>query len=219
MCVPLRHAHRISSHCVDCSQRTPELIYSTNPRHHRVQRHAQNQNRLHLSGVWRTVTEVARPVSLVRRLEQLSRRGRGPQERQYGRALAPSRRANPSGSSTSTTTLWPGGIGELDRVLGGGLVPGSLVLVGGTRASANPRCCCKPRRGSPRAVAKCSTSPASQQTRMRFNRVGAQSDSLCSWQRHAEQIQAHVDQIKPASSSSTRSRRSTPTWCSPSLGA
>lgn len=29
-------------------------------------------------------------------------------------------------------------IGELDRVLGGGLVPGSLVLLGGSRESASP---------------------------------------------------------------------------------
>ena len=29
---------------------------------------------------------------------------------------------------------------ELDRVLGGGIVPGSLVLIGVIRASASPRC-------------------------------------------------------------------------------
>ena len=33
------------------------------------------------------------------------------------------------------------GSSELDRVLGGGLVKGSLVLIGGDRASENPRCC------------------------------------------------------------------------------
>jgi DNA repair protein RadA/Sms len=31
----------------------------------------------------------------------------------------------------STTARWPTGIGELDRVLGGGVVPGSLLLIGG----------------------------------------------------------------------------------------
>ncbi len=30
---------------------------------------------------------------------------------------------------------------ELNRVLGGGIVPGSIVLFGGSPASANPRCC------------------------------------------------------------------------------
>lgn len=33
------------------------------------------------------------------------------------------------------------GIVELDRVLGGGLVPASVVLVGETPVSASPRCC------------------------------------------------------------------------------
>ena len=36
------------------------------------------------------------------------------------------------------------GISELDRVLGGGMVKGSMVLVSGARASVNPRCCCRP---------------------------------------------------------------------------
>ena len=35
------------------------------------------------------------------------------------------------------------GMGEFDRVLGGGLVPGSLVLLGGEPASASPRSFCK----------------------------------------------------------------------------
>ena len=43
------------------------------------------------------------------------------------------------------------GIGEFDRVLGGGLVPGSVILIGGDPASVNRRCCCKP---SPRSVKK-----------------------------------------------------------------
>lgn len=33
---------------------------------------------------------------------------------------------------------------ELNRVLGGGLVPGSLVLLGGEPGIANPLWCCKP---------------------------------------------------------------------------
>lgn len=34
------------------------------------------------------------------------------------------------------------GVGELDRVLGGGAVRGSVVLVGGRPALASPRCSC-----------------------------------------------------------------------------
>ena len=35
------------------------------------------------------------------------------------------------------------GMAEFDRVLGGGLVHGGVVLLGGDPGSANPRCCCK----------------------------------------------------------------------------
>lgn len=93
------------------------------------------------------------------------------------------------------------GIGELDRVLGGGLVPGSLVLVGGDpgigkstlllQASARLA-------GHGRKVLYVTGEESPQQTRMRFNRIGAQSESL--WlvaETRFEQIQAHVDQIKP----------------------
>ena len=36
------------------------------------------------------------------------------------------------------------GFKEFDRVLGGGVVPGSAILIGGNPARANRRCCCKP---------------------------------------------------------------------------
>ncbi len=36
------------------------------------------------------------------------------------------------------------GIQELDRVLGGGLVDGAVVLIGGDPASVNPRLSCRP---------------------------------------------------------------------------
>ena len=38
----------------------------------------------------------------------------------------------------------PSGSDELDRVLGGGLVRGAVILIGGDPALANPICCCKP---------------------------------------------------------------------------
>jgi len=47
------------------------------------------------------------------------------------------------------------GIGELDRVLGGGLVEGAVVLVGGDRASASPPCCCRRWRAWPRSCRRC----------------------------------------------------------------
>ena len=41
------------------------------------------------------------------------------------------------------------GVAEFDRVLGGGMVPGSVILLGGNRVSANPHCCCRWLRPSP----------------------------------------------------------------------
>jgi hypothetical protein len=35
------------------------------------------------------------------------------------------------------------GLAEFDRALGGGLVPGSAILMGGDPGSASPRCCCR----------------------------------------------------------------------------
>ncbi len=36
------------------------------------------------------------------------------------------------------------GFKEFDRVLGGGVVPGSAILIGGSPALVKVRCCCKP---------------------------------------------------------------------------
>jgi DNA repair protein RadA/Sms len=54
------------------------------------------------------------------------------------------------------------GIGELDRVLGGGVVPGSLVLLGGDPALASPPCSSPPSTGSRarRRIVRCCTSRA-----------------------------------------------------------
>lgn len=93
------------------------------------------------------------------------------------------------------------GIGELDRVLGGGLVPGSLVLVGGDPGigkstlllQASSKLATEGRK-----VLYVTGEESPRQTRMRFNRVGASSDSL--WlvaETRFEQIEAHVNQLKP----------------------
>jgi hypothetical protein len=46
------------------------------------------------------------------------------------------------------------GIGEFDRVLGGGIVPGSLVLLGGEPELASRRCSCRRRRTCARESAR-----------------------------------------------------------------
>ena len=97
-------------------------------------------NRVRLSGVRRAVAEVAGPLRRLRRVE-LARRGARRAERgaprrrrrhRYALAGAPASRrgCTPTSRSNSTRGCRPG-IDEFDRVLGGGVVPGSLVLLGG----------------------------------------------------------------------------------------
>ena len=83
-----------------------------------------------------TRPQVARPLPGLRRVEHAGRGGR--------RAARGERRAGRPGGGQAVTPVALGeveaadvarlstGIGELDRVLGGGLVPGSLVLIGGS---------------------------------------------------------------------------------------
>lgn len=44
---------------------------------------------------------------------------------------------------TTADVRYHTGVGELDRVLGGGLVRGSIVLLGGEPGIGKVRCCCK----------------------------------------------------------------------------
>jgi DNA repair protein RadA/Sms len=75
-------------------------------------------------GEWNTLVEEARPAASARAGGVGNgARGRG------GRAVKPVPLAEVQASRVERLTT---GIGELDRVLGGGLVPGSLVLIGGS---------------------------------------------------------------------------------------
>jgi DNA repair protein RadA/Sms len=51
------------------------------------------------------------------------------------------------------------GMGELDRVLGGGVVKGSLVLIGGDPGSESRRSCSREAARSPSGWGRCSTCP------------------------------------------------------------
>ncbi|MDR7408652.1 MAG: DNA repair protein RadA [Armatimonadota bacterium] len=73
---------------------------------------------------------------------------------------------------------WPTGIGELDRVLGGGFVPGSLVLVGGDPGIGKSTLALQAAfrlAGAGRAVLYVAGEESAQQTRMRAERLGAVS--------------------------------------------
>ncbi|MBM3450378.1 MAG: DNA repair protein RadA [Armatimonadetes bacterium] len=76
---------------------------------------------------------------------------------------------------------WPTGIGELDRVLGGGMVPGSLVLVGGDPGIGKSTLMLQAAQllaASGRTVLYVSGEESPQQTKMRADRVGASGPAL-----------------------------------------
>ena len=74
-------------------------------------------------GAWNTLVEERAPAAV----------GRGAGGRSGGRAGAPAGRPVPLREvRAEAMARLPTGLGELDRVLGGGLVPGSLVLLGGS---------------------------------------------------------------------------------------
>ena len=73
------------------------------------------------------------------------------------------------------------GIGELDRVLGGGIVPGSLVLVGGDPGIGKSTLLlqvCRNLAGTGKKILYVSGEESLQQIRMRADRMGTFSDTL-----------------------------------------
>lgn len=93
------------------------------------------------------------------------------------------------------------GLEELDRVLGGGLVPGSLVLVGGDPGIGKSTLLLQAsdRLAAPgRTVLYVTGEESPQQTRMRFDRIGARGPGL--WlvaETCLERIDAHVRELAP----------------------
>ena len=96
----------------------------------------------------------------------------------------------------------PTGVGELDRVLGGGLVPGSVTLLGGepgigkstllTQVAAAVA-------GAGACVLYASAEESRQQVRLRAERLGALVDGL--WLTSASTLQelaTHFDEVKPS---------------------
>ena len=105
----------------------------------------EGQDRLPLHRVRRRPPEVGGPLRRLRRVE-LARRGDGGDARAPTRRREPPRRrrahrspkvaASPSRRGCATSAArearrWKTGIDEFDFVLGGGIVPGSMILIGG----------------------------------------------------------------------------------------
>jgi len=93
------------------------------------------------------------------------------------------------------------GIGELDRVLGGGLVPGALVLIGGDPGIGKSTLLLQASDRIARfdvPVLYVSGEESARQTRLRFDRIGAEAESL--WlvaETSLSRIEHHVQKLEP----------------------
>ena len=93
------------------------------------------------------------------------------------------------------------GSGELDRVLGGGLIPGSIILIAGDpgvgKSSLTLAVCAYIARNN-RRVLYVTGEESSRQIRMRAERLNALADELfiCA-ENNLERINQHVEKVKP----------------------
>lgn len=104
----------------------------------------------------------------------------------------------------------PTGIGEFDRILGGGIVPGSAVLVGGEPgigkstlllqvAGALANAAQSPETSPPSTVLYVTSEESSRQTKMRASRLGIQSSNLLVLaETNVERIINQIHKTKPA---------------------
>jgi DNA repair protein RadA/Sms len=93
------------------------------------------------------------------------------------------------------------GIGELDRVLGGGVVPGSLVLIGGDPGIGKSTLLLQAARALAEAappVLYVSAEESAAQVKLRAERMGVAADGLLLWaEGDLSAVQAAVDDLKP----------------------
>jgi DNA repair protein RadA/Sms len=93
------------------------------------------------------------------------------------------------------------GIGELDRVLGGGVVRGSLVLIGGDPGIGKSTLLLQAARALARVAAPVlyvSAEESAAQVKMRADRLGIAGDGLLLWaETDLSAVQAELDGVKP----------------------
>src|SRR5438093_10444060 len=93
------------------------------------------------------------------------------------------------------------GIGELDRVLGGGVVPGSLVLIGGDPGIGKSTLLIQAARALATAappVLYVSAEESAAQVKLRAERLGISSDGLLLWaENDLAVVEGQLDTVKP----------------------
>ena len=93
------------------------------------------------------------------------------------------------------------GIGELDRVLGGGVVRGSLVLIGGDPGVGKSTLLLQVARALAQAappVLYVTAEESAAQVKMRADRLGIATDGLLLWpENDLSVVQGHLDDVKP----------------------
>jgi DNA repair protein RadA/Sms len=118
------------------------------------------------------------------------------------RGPAPARRPPPLRAvALDDTRRRPPGLGALDRVLGGGVVPGSLVLIGGDPGIGKSTLLLQAARALAEAfppLLYVSAEESAAQVKLRAERMGVGSDGLLLWSEgDLSAIQAAVDDLKP----------------------
>ena len=117
-----------------------------------------------------------------------------------GLALVPPGEATPIGDvNPNESDPVPTGIGELDRVLGGGLVPGSVTLLGGEPGIGKSTLLLQLLAGATGPTLYVTAEESAQQVRLRADRLGAVSPQL--WllpEMSMPNIIAAIDKISPA---------------------
>ncbi len=140
--------------------------------------------RCNACGAWNTLSE-----------ELDAPGGRSP----AGFALAPATTPTRIGEvSTASAGPRPTGVGELDRVLGGGLVPGSVTLVGGEPGVGKSTLLLQVLSSWPGRALYVTAEESAQQVRMRADRLEAVRDDL--WllaEMSLPRIIAALDDLKP----------------------
>jgi len=93
------------------------------------------------------------------------------------------------------------GIGELDRVLGGGVVRGSLVLIGGDPGVGKSTLLLQAARALAQVappVLYVTAEESAAQVKMRADRLGISTDGLLLWpETDLSVVQAQLDAVKP----------------------